>query len=114
MFSRTLRQNDHPDVIVVSGDVPALLAELRSGPGRDIWLFGGGELFRSLLALGGVDTVEPAVIPVLLGGGRPLLPEPSERCRLTLTGHTVFPKTGTVLLSYDVAGQSRRKRGAAT
>ncbi len=87
VFSRTLRQKDHPDVIVVSGDVPALLAELRSAPGRDIWLFGGGELLRSLLALGGVDTVEPAVIPVLLGGGRPLLPEPRRTYGLPEDGH---------------------------
>ena len=38
-------------------------------PGKDIALFGGGELFRSLLAAGLVDEVSVSVIPVLLGGG---------------------------------------------
>ncbi|MBI4520548.1 MAG: dihydrofolate reductase, partial [Gemmatimonadetes bacterium] len=71
VFSRSLRQQDHPGVTVVSDQVKETLADLRTQPGKDIWLFGGGELFRSLLELDCVDTVEPAVIPILLGGGRP-------------------------------------------
>jgi dihydrofolate reductase len=67
VFSHTLRQDDHPAVTVISGDVETRLNALRSQPGKDIWLFGGGELLRSLLAIGYVDTIEPAIIPVLLG-----------------------------------------------
>jgi dihydrofolate reductase len=59
VFSRTLRQEDHPAVKVVSYEVENTLRELRSLPGKDIWLFGGGQLFQSLLAMGCVDTVEP-------------------------------------------------------
>ena len=50
------------------------MATLKTKPGRDIWLYGGGALFRSLLDAGLVDTVEVAVVPVLLGAGVPLLP----------------------------------------
>ena len=57
----------------------ALIGELKTKPGKDIWLFGGGELFRSLLAAGLVDGWTPAIIPVLLGGGIPLLPSPAGR-----------------------------------
>jgi dihydrofolate reductase len=46
--------------------VEELLNELRAQPGKDISLFGGGELFRSPVAIAQVDTVEPAVIAVLL------------------------------------------------
>jgi dihydrofolate reductase len=46
-----------------------------------------------------VDSVEVAVIPVLLGGGLPLLP-PAERTKLRLVGHRVYDKTGTVSLEY--------------
>jgi len=42
----------------------------------DLWLFGGGRLFHSLLAMQLVDTVEVAIVPILLGGGIPLLPTP--------------------------------------
>jgi dihydrofolate reductase len=107
VFSRTLRPEDHPGVTVVADGVEERLRALRQRPGKDIWLFGGGELFRTLLELDQVDTVEVAVIPVLLGGGTPLLPAPAARRRLSLTSHRVYEKTGTVLLEYAV----RRSRG---
>lgn len=102
VFSRSLRQEDHPGVTIVSDDVRGVLDELRRRPGKDIWVFGGGDLFASLLALDCVDTVEPAVIPILLGGGRPLLPAPAVRRNLRLAGHRVYEQSGIVLLRYDV------------
>jgi dihydrofolate reductase len=99
--SRTLRQSDHPSV-TISGDAERTVAELRSQPGTDIALFGGGELFRSLLAAGLVDGVEVSVIPVLLGGGIPFLPPPAGRAILKLTAHRLYKKTGTIGLEYDI------------
>jgi dihydrofolate reductase len=113
VFSRTLRQQDHPDVTIVADDPEKTLTALRKKPGKDIWLFGGGSLFRSLLELRLVDTVEIAVIPVLLGGGIPLLPSPTGRAKLKLTGHRVYKKSGIVLLEYAV-DYARRKKTSAT
>jgi len=107
VFSRTLRPEQAPGVTVVANDIPGRLRELRSRPGKDIWLFGGGELFRSLLELDEVDGVEVAVLPVLLGGGVPLLPSPASRRRLQLISHLVYPKSGIVLLEYAVRRESR-------
>jgi dihydrofolate reductase len=101
VFSRTLRQEDHPDVTIVDNP-EQLLAELRSKPGKDVWLFGGGSLFHSLAELGLVDTVEVAVIPVLLGEGVPLLPAPAKRVTLKLSGHKLYAKTGIMSLEYAV------------
>ena len=102
VFSRTLRQADCPGVIV--SDKPAeAVPELKSRPGKDIWLFGGGLLFRSLLELGLVDAVEVAVIPVLLGGGVSLLPHPAREAKLRLVKHQIYEKTGTVSLEYAPA-----------
>jgi dihydrofolate reductase len=101
VFSRTLRQQDYPRVTIVAEGAEETVAALRSAPGKDIWLFGGGSLFRSLLDAGLVDTVEVAIMPVLLGGGIPLLPSPAEQTKLKLTGHKVF-KTGIVSLEYTV------------
>ena len=102
VFSRTLKPADHPGVRIVSGDAGEAVRELKERPGKEIALYGGGELFRSLLDQGVVDTVEVAVIPVLLGGGIPLLPSPSPRATLKLTSHRLYAKTGTMLLEYDV------------
>lgn len=60
----------------------------------------GGELFRTLLEEGLVDTVEPAIVPVLLGEGIPMLPPTGERTRLM--GQRVYPKSGIVLVEYAV------------
>ena len=69
VFSRSLRPEDYPGVTIVSEQVKETLDNLRAQQGKDIWLFGGGELFRSLLELGCVDSVEPA-----LPGGRTMRP----------------------------------------
>lgn len=99
VFSRTLRSNDCPGA-PVSDDAVAKVRELKRADGGDIWLFGGGALFRSLLQASLVNTVEVALIPVLLGAGVPLLPAPASRTSLRLVRHRVYEKTGTVSLEY--------------
>jgi dihydrofolate reductase len=101
VISGTLKPADHPDVTIVR-DAGALVTRLKAEPGKDIWLFGGGELFRSLLGVGVVDGVDAAIIPVLLGGGIPLLPAPAERTRLMLRNRRVYEASGIVGLEYDV------------
>jgi dihydrofolate reductase len=101
VFSRTLRQRDHPGVTIVADKLEETLAALRAKSGKDIWLFGGGLLFRSVLDAGLVDTVEVAVRPVLLGKGIPLLPPPAKQAKLRLIGHSAS-KAGIVSLEYAV------------
>jgi dihydrofolate reductase len=101
VFSRTLRQEDYPGVTIVSEGAEKTVAALRAESGKDIWLFGGGSLFHSLLDAGLVDTVEVGIMPVLLGDGVPLFPPPARPTKLELTGHTVY-KTGIVGLEYAV------------
>jgi dihydrofolate reductase len=84
VFSRTLRPSDYPKVTVVADDIEETVTALRAESGKDIWLFGGGVLFRSLL-----------------GGGLPLLPPPARQAKLVLTGHKVY-MTGIVSLEYAV------------
>jgi dihydrofolate reductase len=109
VVSRTLQQEDYPGVTILD-DPAGLMAELRAKPGKDVWLFGGGSLFRSLAELGLVDTVEVAVIPVLLGEGVPLLPAPTKRVQLKLTGHRLYAKTGILSLEYAVEYAQRSKK----
>jgi dihydrofolate reductase len=103
VFSRTLRPADCPGV-TVSDQPKETLTALKTRTGKDIWLFGGGSLFHSLLELGLVDSVEVAIIPVLLGGGLALLPHPAQRTKLKLVKHRIYEKTGTVSLEYGVLG----------
>jgi dihydrofolate reductase len=107
VFSSTLRESDYPDVVITS-EVTRTVSELKKKPGKDIWLFGGGKLFRSLLDAGLVDTIEVGVIPILLSQGVPLLAAGARSPALQLTDTKTLP-SGTVLLSYDVATKRKRK-----
>ena len=102
VFSTTLDANTHPNIHVVRGDIAGTIAMLRTQRDRkDIWLFGGGNLFRQCIDLGLVDSVEVAVVPVMLGSGIPLLPKGS-RVSMSLTGQRTYEGSGTVLLEYAV------------
>jgi dihydrofolate reductase len=101
VVSRTLRQADYPEVTILSELSRDWLKALCAQSGKDIWLMGGGELFRLLLEMGAVDTVEVSVIPVLLGGGVPLLPPPGKQTKLTLSSHRIY-RSGLASLIYAI------------
>lgn len=109
VFSRTLPPKTGKNLRITNDEPAKTVAALKKKPGRDIWLFGGGSLCRTLLDAGLVDTVEVAVMPVLLGSGVPLLPAGAP-VTLKLTDHTTLPATGTVVLAYSVSGS--RAEGA--
>jgi Dihydrofolate reductase len=74
----------------------------------EIWLFGGGQLFGSLLSAGQVDAVEVTIVPVLLGQGVPLVASVIDRTPLELTHSHVYP-TGMVALHYAVPAPPANK-----
>jgi dihydrofolate reductase len=101
VFSRTLQQSDHPNIILSDNPVQ-IVSELRTKPGKDIALFGGGDLFRALLQADLVDRVEVSLIPVLLGAGIPFLPPPAPQTKLRLLDQRLYKKTGIIGLEYEV------------
>jgi dihydrofolate reductase len=104
VVSRTLRpedHKDHPEMTIISELNRNSIQTLRAQSRKDIWLFGGGQLFHDLLHLGEVDTVEVSIIPVMLGAGIPLLRPPALQTKLKLTSHKVY-RSGIVSLAYDV------------
>jgi dihydrofolate reductase len=106
VFSTTMKPEDCAGATLVSDNAAELVSALRHEQGDgDIWLFGGGDLFRSLLEAGQVDAVEVAVVPVLLGGGIPLVTELADRAVLKLERTQVYP-SGIVSLIYSVPGAS--------
>lgn len=98
VVSTTLKE--YPGATILSEKIPGAVDELKAQSGKDIWLMGGGVLFRTLLDAGLVDTVELSVIPVMLGSGVPLLPE-GDRARLHLDESDTLP-SGIVRLVYSV------------
>ncbi len=108
VFSTSLNQADYPNVTIVGDRSEEFLKSLKQQSGKDIWLFGGGQLFRNLAQAGLVDSVEVAVIPVLLGGGIPLFPPPANQIKLSLTAQRHYAQTGTMSLEYAVQNETVR------
>jgi dihydrofolate reductase len=88
-------------VRVIGAEVESVVRGLRATAGRDIWLFGGGELAASLLAMDLVDVIEVAVMPVVLGAGVPFIASGGRRAPLRLS-RVEQSATGIVNLQYDV------------
>ena len=100
VVSTSLNPEQHGDVTVIREDVAGAVRALKAGPGKDIWLSGGGVLFRCLLDAGLVDAVDVAVVPVLLGSGVSLVPE-GQRAKLRLAECNARA-SGLVMLKYEV------------
>jgi dihydrofolate reductase len=99
--SRTLKALNASEFTIVSELSRERMQELRAQARKDIWLFGGGELFRALLEMGEVDTVEVNVIPLLLGGGLKIVASPAQQTKLKLKSHKIYG-SGIISLVYDV------------
>jgi dihydrofolate reductase len=107
VVSRTLRADEHPSVhIVGDDDIAATVNRLRAIAGRNIWLFGGGVLAGSLLAMRLVDVVEVAIMPVVLSAGTPFVDRVARHVPLHLT-RVQRSSAGIVNLQYDVRLESR-------
>jgi dihydrofolate reductase len=102
VFSRTLKVAPRPGVTIVNTSPVDTVRELKQKPGKDIWLFGGGSMFRALVDAGLVDTVEVAIMPVLLSQGVPLLSPGARITGMKLDKCETLPASGIVMLSYTI------------
>ena len=102
VYSRTLPEGKREGVTFVR-DAISHVRELKArGDRKPLWLWGGGDLFRQLAKANLVDGIDVAIIPILLGGGLPLLPTPGPRVPLHLRAHRLYAATGILFLEYDV------------
>jgi len=99
--STQLQSQHHSGVTIVPALTRTWVQALKSRDAKDIWLMGGGTLFRYLLDLGEVDSISVTIVPVLLGDGTPLLPPPYHPNNLTLLTHRIY-KSGTICVTYKV------------
>jgi len=103
IFSRTLAASDAaPGTELVTQPVKAFSQRLRSEPGKDIWMMGGGEIIASFLDEGGIDEFIINVIPVFIGEGIPLIAPRHRLVPLKLVSSEAF-EDGVVGLHYSVS-----------
>lgn len=98
VVSRTLTEAAWGPVTIISDDVAAQLAKIKTQSGKDIALIGSSDLAASLLGTGVIDEVRIMVNPVALGSGHPVLAG-GDPTKLELLGVRQFG-SGNVLLTY--------------
>jgi dihydrofolate reductase len=101
VFSTTLTEVA-VNATLIRENVVEQVMNIKNQPGKDIWLFGGARLVTSLFNLGLVDEVHLAVHPIVLGAGKPLFIDITQRVKLELIDTKVY-STGLVRLNYRTA-----------
>ncbi|MDR3057837.1 MAG: dihydrofolate reductase family protein [Prevotella sp.] len=91
---------DNENVNFITESVIEQIANLRNEPGKDIWLFGGGELVSMLLAADLVDEMQIAYIPVILGEGIPLFPKQPKESKWKLIENRNY-SSGIMMVEYQ-------------
>lgn len=100
IFSTTMKEAP-PDTELISDNAEAEVRKIKSGPGKDIWLFGGAVLTTSLMQAGLVDEFWLSVHPIVLGSGKPLFHGLTERVPLLLKDSKTY-SSGLVSLTYTL------------
>jgi dihydrofolate reductase len=101
IFSTTI-DKVRGDAVLIKDNVEEEVKKIKKEKGKDIWLFGGGNLTTSLMNLKLVDEVWLAVHPIILGGGKPLFDNRKERVGLKHLDTKTY-STGLVFLKYAIA-----------
>jgi dihydrofolate reductase len=110
VFSNSLRDapwGKWPAARVVSGDAIAEIRRLKTGPGKNLILWGSLTLAQQLIAHDLIDEYHLQICPTIIGGGRPLFPSLDAYARLDRMAIRTYD-TGVVFLHYEPAqrGQS--------
>jgi dihydrofolate reductase len=102
VVSNTLESADWNNSTIISGDVVAELRKLRERPGGNIVVHGSARLVQTLLENDLVDELRLMVFPIVLGSGKRLFGETSDKKTFRLTSSQTVGD-GVVILIYEPA-----------
>jgi dihydrofolate reductase len=105
VVSSTLEVADWNNSTVLDGDLLEGVSKLRQAPGGDIFVHGSARLVQTLLEHDLVDELRLMVFPIVLGSGKRLYGETSDKKRLSLTDSKIVGD-GIAILTYKAASDS--------
>jgi dihydrofolate reductase len=102
VVSSTLKDPDWTNSTVLDGDLSEEVSKLRQDVDGDIVVHGSGQLVQALVEKGLVDELRLMVFPVVLGAGKRLFGETSDKRRLRLSDSKTVGD-GVQILTYEPA-----------
>jgi dihydrofolate reductase len=100
--STTLKTLEWNNSHLLTGDIAEAVLTLKQQPGQDILLAGSGQLLRTLMQHDLVDEYRFMLHPLVLGSGKRIFPEGSNKTTLRLV-NSMTTSTGIVILTYHRA-----------
>jgi dihydrofolate reductase len=97
--SRTLQEPLEWNASLIEGDIAQKVSELKRREGKDILVFGSGDLVKTLVEHDLVDEYRIMVFPVIVGSGQRLFGDGLDTKFLELVGTQTFD-SGAVVLTY--------------
>ena len=104
VVSSTLKDPEWTNTTVLDGDVGQAVAKLKEDVDGDIVVHGSAQLAQTLLELDLVDEVRLMVFPVVLGAGKRLFGDTSDKKPLRLTDSKIVGD-GVAILIYEPVGE---------
>lgn len=102
VVSRTRKNSDWNNSVFISGIDD--IRKIRNSEGRDLHVWGSGELAQLLFANDLVDVLSLKIYPLTLGPGKKLFAQGTIPAAFTLTNHVVTT-TGVIIADYKRAGE---------
>ncbi len=96
VFSKTLDHADWNNSRIVKGDLGEEVRRMKQQPGKDMIIFGSGQIVAALTQLGLIDIYRIFLNPVIIGSGIPMF---SDGIKLKLLSSKTL-KNGVVVLEY--------------
>jgi dihydrofolate reductase len=102
VFSRTLRNADWENTIVVNGDIVEVVRKMKKQRGKNLTLLGSGSILSQFAESGLIDEYQIMIDPVAMVSGTPLFTSIKQKLNMKLVRTGEF-KSGVVLLVYKPA-----------
>lgn len=94
------KNNFEGDPIIVRSNIGQTIKALKQQPGKNIWLYGGAGLVSTFINLNLIDEFRIAIMPVIIGKGKPLFKEINNRINLKLSWIKTS-KSGVIQVCYE-------------
>ncbi len=104
VVSTTLQEPLEWNAKLIEGDVAEEVTKLKQEPGKDILVYGSGDLVNTLMKHNLVDEYRLMVFPIVVGSGKRLFEGEIDTTVLELVDSKTFG-TGVVVLTYQPAGR---------
>jgi dihydrofolate reductase len=89
---------------LIKGDLAEEVLRLKQEPGKDILVYGSGDLVNTLMKHNLVDEYRLMVFPIVVGSGKRLFEGEIDTTVLELVDSKTF-SSGVVVLTYQPAGR---------